>query len=63
MITLSILCIVLGIISCFKIKKACNQKEIDFDPFEGSFVNYLGFVLGLAMFVMNIIALSVHYLP
>jgi hypothetical protein len=63
MITLSILCIILGIISYFKIKKACKQKEIEFDPFEGSFINYLGFVLGLAMFIIDIIAFSIYYLP
>jgi hypothetical protein len=63
MITLSILCIILGIVSYFRIKKACEQKEIHFDPFEGSFINYFGFVFGLVMFIINIIALSVRYLP
>lgn len=63
MITLSILCMIWGIISYFRIRKVCKQTGKEFTPFEGSFVDYLGFVVGFATFILSIVILSNHYLP
>ena len=63
MITLGIIFIVWGIISYFRIKKVCKQTGKEFTPFEGSFLDYLGFLAGLAMLVVNILILAVRYLP
>jgi hypothetical protein len=63
MITLSIACIVWGIISYIRTKKICDQKNEEFNPFEGSFVDYLGIVIGTAMSVIAILVLAVRFLP
>ena len=63
MITLSILCIVWGIVSYFRIKKICKQTGVEFNPFEGSFVDCLGFYMGLVILISTIIILTIRYLP
>ena len=63
MITFSILCIVWGIISYFRIKKVCEQTDQEFDPFEGHFIDYFGFLMGSAILIVDIILLTTRYLP
>lgn len=64
MITLSIICIIWGIFSYLKIKKVCDQKDIDFNPFEtNSTLYFLGFVIGLAMLVTLALYVCIKYLP
>jgi len=63
MITLSVLCMIWGIISYFRIKKVCKQTGKEFTPFESSFVDYFGFLVGFAMLVINVIILITRYLP
>ena len=63
MITLSILCIIWGIISYFRIKKICDQKEEEFNIFYGSFFNYMGFLVGFAVLILTSVILIAFYLP
>ena len=51
MITFSIFSIIWGIISYFNIRKACSKNLSEFNPFEGGFINYLGFVFGIVMLI------------
>lgn len=63
MITLSILSIVWGIISYIRIKKICDQKNEEFNPFEGSFFDYIGIFAGLITSIIVIFVLSTRFLP
>jgi hypothetical protein len=63
MITLSTAFIIWGIISYIRIKKICNQKNEEFNPFEGSFVDFLGIAIGTAMSIIVIFVLSACFLP
>jgi hypothetical protein len=63
MITLSVLCIIWGIVSYFRIKKLCNQMNVEFNSFEGSFLDCVGFIIGLSTLILSIVTLSTHYLP
>ena len=68
MITLSIIGIIWGIISYFKIKKECDQKDIEFNPLEVDNVLYnvvyfLGFVIGLGVLVTLALYVCIKYLP
>lgn len=64
MITLSIVCMIWGIYSYLKIKKTCDQKNIDFNPFEtNSTLYFLGFVIGLAMLFVLALYVCIQYLP
>jgi hypothetical protein len=64
MITLSILCIIWGIFSYFKIKQVCKKINKDFSPFETNNIFYfLGFVVGLLIFTASIIIICIKYLP
>ena len=64
MITFNIICIIWGIFSFFKIKKICDQKNIEFNPFE--FKNpfyFIGIVIGLSVIITSIIFICIKYLP
>jgi hypothetical protein len=64
MITFSILCIIWGIYSYFKIKQVCKEKNINFSPFETNNIFYfLGFAVGLLIFTASIIIICIKYLP
>jgi hypothetical protein len=63
MITIFTLFIIWGFISYLRIKRICNQKEEEFNPFEGSFIDYLGFLTGAAISIISIVTFSVRYLP
>jgi hypothetical protein len=63
MITIFILFTIWGIISYLRIKKICKQKGEEFNPFEGSFIDYLGLLIGSAIFIISIVTFSVRYLP
>jgi hypothetical protein len=63
MITLSILIILWGIISTYRIDKICKEKNVGFNPFEGRFVDFGGYVVGLSVLVVCVIFLSVVFFP
>jgi hypothetical protein len=64
MITLSILCIIWGIYSYFKIKKICDQKNIEFNPLEVENPFYfIGIVIGLSVIITSKIYICIKYLP
>jgi hypothetical protein len=63
MITLSILSIIWGIVSYIRIKKICDQKNEEFNPFAGSFFDYFGIVIGAATSVITILTLAIRFLP
>jgi hypothetical protein len=64
MITLSIVCIIWGIFSFFKIKKICDQKNIEFNPLEVDNVLYfLGLIIGVSIIITSIIFICIKYLP
>jgi hypothetical protein len=64
MITLLIIIIIWFIISYYnlnKIRKLEGKKGIN--PFEGSFLDYMGFILGAFVILALIIVISFKYLP
>jgi hypothetical protein len=63
MITLSILIILWGIISTYKIHRICKNNDESFNPYEGGIFYYLGFIIGLAVLVVWTIYLSITFLP
>ncbi len=63
MITIGIAFIIWGIISYIRTKKICDQKNVGFDPFEGSFFDYFGIVIGAAISVITILTLAIRFLP
>jgi hypothetical protein len=66
MITLTILFLIWGIVSYYRINKTCKELDIDFDPFMGTFFDYLGLIVGtsvLVLFIIIISAVIVIYLP
>jgi hypothetical protein len=64
MITINVLFTVWAIISYFKIKKVCKEKNKDFNPFETDNISYfLGFILGSGFLLASIISACLTYLP
>lgn len=63
MITLSILIIIWGIISFFKIKACCLKEKISFNPFYAPLWAYMGFIFALALTIAVSLGLCVKYLP
>ncbi len=63
MITLSILSLIWAIVSYYRINKTCKELDIDFDPFMGTFFDYLGLIVGTLVLVLFILAVIVIYLP
>jgi hypothetical protein len=64
MITLLIIFIIWFIISYYnlnKIRKLEDEKNIN--PFDGSFLNYMGFILGAFVILALIVIISFKYLP
>jgi hypothetical protein len=63
MITLTILFLIWGIVSYYRINKTCKELDIDFDPFMGTFFDYLGLIVGTLVLVLFILAVIVICLP
>lgn len=63
MITLTVLCILIGIICTVRINRECKRKFEEFNPFEAGFVNWFGFFIGLLVAVCATIYVSIVYLP
>jgi hypothetical protein len=63
MITLSILIIIWGIISFFKIKACCLEEEVSFNPFYAPFWAYMGFIFSLVLTITVSLWVCVKYLP
>ena len=63
MITLSALCIIWGIISYCRIRKICKQSNKEFNPFYGNFIDFMGFLVGFIMLILNSVILITFYLP
>jgi|LakMenE18May11ns_1017448.scaffolds.fasta_scaffold8063928_1 hypothetical protein len=61
MITLAILMNIWFIVSVIRIKR--KQVGKSFNPYDGTFPEYLGLILGGAVFIITIIVLSIAYLP
>lgn len=63
MITLSVLCIIWGIISYIRIKKANKELNKEFNPFYGNFIDFMGFLVGFIMLILTSVILITFYLP
>jgi len=63
MITLSILLLIWGIVSYYRLNKTCKELDMDFDPFMGTMFDYCGFLVGVLVVVVYIIIGSICYLP
>ena len=56
MITLSILILIWGIISYYRTITKCKQKNIQFNPFEKSFIDYMDILFFTAVVIVWIIS-------
>ena len=67
MITLFALVILWGIFSTYRIYKKCKSMGVDFDPFEGTFEEYMGVIMGSiiggSVLVGFLLYLIIIYLP
>jgi len=61
MLTLTILMMIWFVISIIRIKKAC--KGIEFNPFEGTMIDFMGFILGTVITILVIITICLVFLP
>jgi hypothetical protein len=63
MITLSILFSIWGIVSCYRVNKICKRLDVDFNPFRGTFFDYLGIIIGVSVSIVFTIIGFIVYLP
>lgn len=63
MITLSIIIILWGLYSTYKTYQICEKKDEPFNLFEGSYINFIGFLFGLAVLLTWVLRLTITYLP
>jgi hypothetical protein len=63
MITISVLLILWGIYSTYRIDKICKEQDEPFNILEGGFINAIGFVFGWGTLVCWVLALCLYYLP
>ena len=49
------------VISTIRIKKACKGK--DFNPLEGTMIDFTGFILGTTVTIVVIITICIVFLP
>lgn len=63
MYTLCLLIMVWFIISCIRINNVCKKTNCDFNPFNGTFIDWAGFVLGGTITLIFIVTMSLIYLP
>ena len=62
MITLTILFLIWGIISYYRINKTCKEIGIDFNPFMGTIFDYFGLLIGIGVLVVSILIAIIWYL-
>lgn len=63
MITLSLIILIWGVISTYRIYKECKTKNKSFNPFEKSLIDYMGFIIALSILIIWVLMLSVLLLP
>lgn len=63
MITLTVLVIVWGVISTFRIQRVCKEQKIRFNPYKASIPDYLGFCIPLLYVMVCIVCCCIFYLP
>ena len=63
MITLFIISLLIAIISTVRIGKTCKEEEIQFNPLEGSLLEWIGFLFGWVFAIIFFIGFSIKYLP
>ena len=61
MLTLITLIMIWLVISTIRIKKACKGK--DFNPLEGTMIDFTGFILGTTVTIVVIITICIVFLP
>lgn len=60
MLTLTALMTIWGVISYFRIKRVSNGS---FNPFNGGFIDYMGFMLSSVLLILVIVSLIIKFLP
>ena len=63
MITFLILVLIIYIINYISLKKVCKKKGIGFNPLEGTLLNWMIYIIGLAILLIAFSILIIHYLP
>ena len=63
MITLYVLMMIWFLVSTVRIWRKCKRLGIRFNPFESTFLDYVGFIFGFAVQVVSIIAFCIFFLP
>ena len=63
MITLAILSILWGLFSYYRINKRCKENGADFNPFNGTLVDFIGFMLGMSAGMLAIAAICIIHFP
>jgi hypothetical protein len=63
MLTLTLLIIVWGIISAFRVNRSCKKQGIAFDPLEAPVLDYLGLCISTLYVVAATVHICIKYLP
>jgi hypothetical protein len=63
MITLTLILIIWGFTSIIRLYKICKDKGVPFNPFEGTLMDWLGFLIGVVGGGIATILLILKYLP
>jgi hypothetical protein len=66
MITLTVLIVIWGSLSIYRIHKESKKEGVSFNPFYGSFIDYMGFMVSIAMAILTLsllLSLIIKYLP
>lgn len=62
MLTLTILILLWGVISTYRVYKKSGSWE-EWNPFNGGLLDFLGVILGLTMSLFTVIFICLNYLP
>ena len=61
--TLAIVTIIWGLISFFRTRRKCKEEGVEWDPFSGTIIDYIGIIAGITSLFISAICLFATYLP
>ena len=62
MITISLILIIWGAFATHRINKLCKKKNVEFNPFEGNLIEFMGVYIGCIALVMAVIYVCKNFL-